>query len=217
VKYFVPAPAAVVFDMDGVLVDSERAWRQTEDEYLERIAPEYSKAHQGEVIGIRLEDLHRLMQAKFGAVVSWEAFAQRYHELGQQIYLQEASLIPGVKQTLEILKRRAIAMGLASSSPHIWIDLALDRFGLRPYFRALLSGEDVAHGKPAPDIYLAAVKALDKRPQTCWAVEDADVGIQSAKAAGLFVVGFRNGHNDEQRLEGADRIIEALSELVPPL
>lgn len=203
--------------MDGVLVDSERAWRQTEDEYLERIAPKYSKAHQGDVIGIRLEDLHRLMQTKFGAVVSWEAFARRYHELGHQIYLQEASLIPGVKRTLETLRRRGVAMGLASSSPHEWINLVLGRFGLRPYFRAVLSGEDVAHGKPAPDIYLAAVAALGKRTQECWAVEDADVGIQSAKAAGLFAIGFRNGHNDEQRFEGADRIIEAVSELVPAL
>ena len=203
--------------MDGVLIDSEQAWRQTEDAYLERIAPEYSKAHQGDVIGIRLKDLHHLMQTKFGAVVSWEAFQQRYHELGHHIYVQKAALIPGVIQTLEALRQRGIAMGLASSSPHAWIDLALDRFGLRPYLRAILSGEDVAHGKPAPDIYLAAVAALGKRPQDCWAVEDADVGIQSAKAAALFAIGFRNGHNDEQRLEGADRIIEAMSELVTSL
>ena len=209
-------PAAIVFDMDGVLIDSERAWRQTEDEYLERIAPKYSKAHQGDVIGIRLEDLHRLMQSRFGAVISWEAFAQRYHELGHHIYLQKAALIPGVKQTLETLRRRGIAMGLASSSPHAWIDLVLDRFGLRPYLRATLSGEDVAHGKPAPDIYLAAVAALGKRPQECWAVEDADVGIQSAKAAGLFAIGFRNGHNGEQRFVQADHVIEAMSEIPLP-
>lgn len=215
-KYFVPAPAAVVFDMDGVLVDSERAWRQTEDEYLERIAPKYSKAHQNEVIGIRLKDLHRLMQVKFGAAVSWAAFQSRYGELGHEIYSRKAALIPGVEQALEVLARRGIAMGLASSSPHEWIDLALDRFGLRPFFGAILSGDDVPHGKPAPDIYLAAVNALGKRTQDCWAVEDADVGIRSAKAAGLVAIGFRNGHNDEQRFEKADRVIHALSELLPP-
>lgn len=207
-------PAAVVFDMDGVLVDSERAWRQTEDAYLASIAPKYSKAHQGEVIGIRLVDLHRLLRNKFGASLSWEAFARRYHKLGHQVYLEKANAIPGVVPTLDALRRRGVALGLASSSPHVWIDMVLERFRLRTFFGAIVSGDDVPRGKPAPDVYLAAVQALGVRPAACWAVEDADVGVQSAKAAGLFAIGFRNGHNDEQRFQEADRVIGDLSQIL---
>jgi beta-phosphoglucomutase-like phosphatase (HAD superfamily) len=108
-------------------------------------------------------------------------------------------------------------LGLASSSNRELIDVALDQAGLAPYFAATVSSEEVAHGKPAPDVYLEAARRLDVDPRRCSAVEDSHGGIRSAKAAGMRVIAIPNPSYppDGEALELADVVLGSLSELMP--
>lgn len=207
-------PAAVVFDMDGVLIDSEAAWRQAEDDYLRRIAPGYDPQHHGALIGLRLSDLYALAQKRFGATLDWETFRRHYDTVGEEIYRHRTNLLPGVRSTLKALEACAVPLGLASSSPPAWISATLNRFNLEAFFAAVVSGEDVPNGKPAPDVYLRAAAQLGVVAQNCWAVEDADVGVAAAKAAGMKVFGLRNGANHDQSLDQANVVIGALPDLL---
>ena len=208
------SPKAVVFDMDGVLINSEGIWEDIETAYLMEIAPGYSKANQPDIIGKRLKDLHQFLMDEFDTTVSFEDFDRHFRKMGEDIYRHRTELIPGVRQTLQGIQDRDIAIGLASSSPMVWINMTLQRFEIESFFATVVSGEQVAHGKPAPDIYRTAVENLGQNPQESWAVGDAAVGMQSAKSAGLTVIGFRNGHNDAQSFDDADHVISRLNLLL---
>ncbi len=203
-------PKAIVFDMDGVLIDSERIWEDVETDYLMDIAPGYTREHQQDIIGKRLRDLHQFLVDRFGTTVSFESFESHFHEMGDDVYRNKVPLMPAVTETLQALHDQNIQIGLASSSPLNWIDITLERFELKPFFNIVVSGDQVPKGKPAPDIYQAAAKHLKRYPKDCWAVEDSTVGIQSAQSAGMTVIGYRNGHNTEQSFDQADCIINHL-------
>jgi len=207
-------PKAIVFDMDGVLIDSERIWEEVETDYLMEIAPGYTREHQSEIIGKRLRDLHQYLINHLGATLSFEPFEQHFHEMGDEVYRQKVPLMPAVKETLQLLKDQAIPIGLASSSPTAWINITLERFELAHFFNTVISGEQVEKGKPAPDIYQAASQKLNQQSHDCWAIEDSTVGIQSAQSAGMTVIGYRNGHNTKQSFEQVDCIINHLGLLI---
>jgi HAD superfamily hydrolase (TIGR01509 family) len=207
-------PAAIVFDMDGVLVDSERAWYEAENDYLRKIAPGYTEAHHHLAVGVRLKDLYQTMCERFGATLSYDDFRAHYAAVGKDIYAHHADPIAHAADTLAALHQKKIPLGLASSSPHAWIDTTLKRFGIQSYFDVVISGEDVEAGKPAPHIYLAALAGLGQTPETCWAVEDATVGLESASSAGLWAIGFRNGGNENQSFAAAHQVIHTLTEII---
>jgi HAD superfamily hydrolase (TIGR01509 family) len=207
-------PAAIVFDMDGVLIDSERAWYEAENDYLKKIAPGYTDAHHDLAVGVRLKDLHQTMCDHFGATLSYNDFRAHYATVGKDIYAHRADPIPHAADTLAILHKKEIPLGLASSSPHEWIEAVLGRFQFHNYFNAVISGEDVEAGKPAPDIYQAALVALGQTAEKCWAVEDAAVGLKSASSTGLWTIGFRNGGNENQSFEAAHQVIHSLIEII---
>ncbi|MFQ5796286.1 MAG: HAD family hydrolase [Candidatus Bipolaricaulia bacterium] len=211
-------PQAMVFDMDGVLVDGEKVWLDVyeEGEFLTSIAPDWSPEHKQDLIGLSVPALHRLLCDRFGVTLSLEHFRQYYNEVGREIYAERTVLMPKVQKTLSGLRQRDIPLGLASNSPREWIDITLERFELKPCFAAVVSGEEVARGKPAPDIYLEVVGRLGKRPRFCWAVEDTDIGVKVAKQAGLYTIGYRSehNHNHEQELDHADQILYDLSALL---
>ncbi len=209
-----PVPQAIVFDLDGVLLDSERVWAAREAEFAGKIAPGWSAGHHEELIGLRLRDLYRLLVDRYGATLPWEEFHAHYQELGAVIYREEAEPFEGVGEVLAALRARDLVLGLASSSPRAWIDTALDRFGWRVHFNTTVAGDEVPRGKPAPDVYREATRRLKIAPWRAWAVEDADVGLQAARKAGLWTVGFRNGSNHTQRFSEADEVVEAMSDVL---
>jgi len=209
-----PAPEGIVFDMDGVLLDSERAWAAREVEFAEKIAPDWWARRHGELIGLRLGDLYQLFVDRYGATLAWEEFKAHYDRVGAVVYREEAEPFAGVGEVLAAAGARGLALGLASSSPRAWIDTALDRFGWRAHFDATVSGEEVPRGKPAPDVYREATRRLNIAPWRAWAVEDADVGLQAARKAGLWTVGFRHGSNPAQRFSEADDVVEAMPEVL---
>ena len=204
---------AVIFDMDGVIVDSEIHWKTTEGYFLQSLIPAWSVNDQDKIIGLGVLDLYELLVNTYHLQQTKEQFLEIYQEMANEIYGQKVSLIEGFTELLSALNTNAIPVALASSSPTSWINIMLERFSLRDSFQAVVSADELAgQGKPSPAIYLLTATRLGVRPNRCIAIEDSKNGVLSAKNAGMFCVGYRNGFNGEQDLSRADMIIHHFAE-----
>jgi HAD superfamily hydrolase (TIGR01509 family) len=205
---------AVVFDMDGVLVDSELHWIQVESKFLRELIPEWDDFAQESIKGMSAFDVHALLACDYGLSISHAEFIGYYQSLAAQIYGEQSSMIPGALDLLRRVSSQNLPTALASSSPHAWINIVVERFELEPFFQAVVSSDDVGgKGKPAPDIYLYASRLLGVNPAACLAVEDSAKGVRSAKAAGMKCIGFRNGFNERQDLTEADAVVDDFAAL----
>ena len=205
---------AVIFDMDGVLVNSEQVWPQVKGNFFYELSDTWSSDLEYKILGKSLKGIHEFMVAEFGATISFEEFKQRYTDKAQEVYEQRVSLMPGAQETLAAVSAQSLPLALASSSLHSWIDMVVDRFDLRNYFQHIVSSEDVnSVGKPAPDIYLYTAKKLQIVPENCLVIEDSKHGIASAKAAGMIAIGYEYPEN-EQDLTEADYVINNLSKIL---
>ncbi len=208
---------AVVFDMDGVLIDSGSIW--------ERIIGEFFADYQ-----VALSDLDQEAFAGGDNSRQWASYLRR--NLGMSLseeeiidrvvsdllaaYADEVPLLPGAAEALSRLSA-VYPLALASSSPRAVIAYALERSGLLKLFSAWVSSDDVARGKPAPDVYLEACARLGVPPECCVAVEDSRFGVRAAKTAGLRVVAIpqRSVPLDEASLSLADRVLDSIVALSP--
>ncbi len=204
---------AVIFDMDGVIVDSEIHWKTTEGYFLQSLIPGWSTNDQDRIIGLGVLDLYTLLVDSYHLQKTQEEFLEIYQEMANEIYGQKVSLTAGFTELLTALHTNKIPVALASSSPTSWINIMLERFCLRDSFQAVVSADELkGQGKPSPAIYLLTATLLGVRPDRCVAIEDSKNGVLSAKNAEMFCVGFRNGFNDEQDLSQADMIIHHFAE-----
>jgi HAD superfamily hydrolase (TIGR01509 family) len=200
---------ALIFDMDGVIVDSELHWKSLEGYFLQSLIPGWTMQDQGRIIGMSLENLYTMLRDEYGMAESEQAFLEQYHMMAEQIYREKARLLPGFRETLDRLLAMEVPLALASSSPRNWIEIVLDKFDLRSAFRVVVSaGEIGGKGKPAPDIYLYTAEKLGVPPGGCIVIEDSKNGVLSAGNAGMYCIGFRNGFNEEQDLSAADVVID---------
>jgi HAD superfamily hydrolase (TIGR01509 family) len=209
---------AVVFDLDGVLIDSEQAWdearRRVAEERGGRWRPEATTA----MMGMSASEWSRYLHDRLGVPGAPGAISGAVVALVLEAYDQRLPLLPGARETVQTFAKRW-PLGLASSSNRAVIEVFLDRSGLRGCFRAVVSSEEVAHGKPAPDVYLAAVEALAVEPHTAVAVEDSSNGIRAASAAGARVVAIPNRTFPPPAdvLALADAVLASLTDLTPDL
>jgi HAD superfamily hydrolase (TIGR01509 family) len=207
-------PKAIIFDMDGVLVDSEHWWQKLGQKFYTKLLGKWNKKNQHQIIGRSLKDIHRILQNKYGLKMSWPEFMNNYNQMAKQVYQKQCNLMPGALEVLDFLAGANIKLALASSSFRSWIDMALKRFDLVDYFNAIISAQDVgSRGKPAPDIYLCTAQKLQTDPARCIVVEDSKNGILSAKAAGMIAIGYQTPDNNGQDLRQADIIINNLKNL----
>jgi HAD superfamily hydrolase (TIGR01509 family) len=205
---------AVIFDMDGVMVESESHWRIFERDFLTSLTSTWTQADQRKILGLGLDDLYTLLSSEYHVKTTKDQFVRRYHERAREIYGQHVALTEGFSDVLSLLNQHRVLVGLASSSPRNWIDLVLQRFGLQGSFQVVVSAEEVeGKGKPEPAIYLLTTQQLGVPAARCVAIEDSKNGVLSAKQAGMFCIGLRNGFNEEQDLSKADLIIHHLAEL----
>ena len=196
--------------MDGVLVDSEIHWKQIQSQFLQGLIPTWSEQDQIQLIGLSARDVYKRLVDVYGIKLSVQDYFDYYKGISHEIYGVRSALLPGVVEVLSDLSNCNI--GLASSSPHAWIDIVLDRFDLRKYFMSIVSSDDVGGvGKPDPRIYKYALTKLGV--ETAIAIEDSEKGVQSAKSAGLKCIAIQNGFNDHQNLDAADMLIHSLSEI----
>ena len=205
---------AVIFDMDGVIIDSEPFhWDVNKKIFRDLEITVCFKEYQ-KYIGVSnttmwtdLKTKHRLPQS-VGDLV-------RVQVSGNLEFMEREHFEPidGVVSLLADLKKNAVAVGLASSSPYNVIAIVLKKFRIRDHFSAVVSGEDFQKGKPEPDIFLKAAQLLGTAPHYCAVVEDATHGVTAAKAAGMRCVGFANKNSCDQDLTKADLTVQSLSEL----
>jgi HAD superfamily hydrolase (TIGR01509 family) len=209
---------AVVFDMDGVLIESEEVWDAVREAYVRERGGRYDAAVQRALMGMSSVEWSRYLHETAGVPDDPAAINAEVVRRMLEAYRGHLPLIPGA---VDAVKRLAghVRLAVASSSNRPLIDAVLDVAGLAQYFEATVSSEEVPRGKPAPDVYLEAARRLGVVPERCAAIEDSHGGIRSAKAAGMRVIAFPNrGYPpDEESLAQADVVIRSLDELTPEL
>ena len=178
---------AVVFDLDGVLVDSEPVWEQVRRQVVAEHGGHWAPDAQQRLMGMSTGEWARYLGEDLGVGLPPETIAAEVIDQMKARYAEHVPFMPGAAGAVRRLAA-SWPLGLASSSPPVLIDAVLDGAGLRDCFAVAMSTEEVAHGKPAPDIYLAVTERLGRRPRRCAAVEDSANGLRSAAAAGLRVI-----------------------------
>jgi HAD superfamily hydrolase (TIGR01509 family) len=178
---------AVIFDLDGVIVDSEPVWEEVRRRYVDEHGGTWQSDSQQRLMGMSTREWARYLSAELGVDRSPEQVAADVIDEMARRYADRVPLIPGADQ---VVRRIAAGwtLGLASSSPTRLIDAALAATGLAEVFAVTLSTERVERGKPAPDVYVAVARRLAADPVRCVAVEDSSNGVRSAAAAGMRVV-----------------------------
>ena len=179
--------AAVVFDLDGVLLDSEQVWDEAREQLAEERGGRWHPQAQQDMMGMSSTEWSRYMHDTIGLPEPPEQINREVVERLSAIYREHLPALPGAREAVERLAARW-PLGLASSSNRELIDLALELLGVEHLFAATVSSEEVASGKPAPDVYLEAARRLGVDPAEAAAVEDSNNGILAAKAAGMRVV-----------------------------
>jgi HAD superfamily hydrolase (TIGR01509 family) len=207
---------AVVFDLDGVIVDSEHVWDEVREELSRERGGRWHPGAQRDMMGMSSTEWSRYMHDVIGLSEPPEEISAQVVRRLLARYRDELPLVPGAVEAVRRLAS-AFPLGLASSSNREVIDAVLELAGLTACFRATVSSEEVAHGKPAPDVYLEAAARLGVDPRVCVAIEDSHNGIRSAKAAGMAVVATPNPRYPpgEDALAEADAVIESVAVLEP--
>jgi HAD superfamily hydrolase (TIGR01509 family) len=208
--------AAVILDLDGVLVDSERVWSAARAEVAERHGGRIGPAEVRAMQGMSSTEWSTHMHDALGVDLPPPAISDAVVELVQAEYRRRVPLLPGARKSVLRLAGRW-PLGLASSANRPIIDLVLELTGLRASFAATVSSEEVARGKPAPDVYLRAAGALAEPAERCVAVEDSTNGLLSAAAAGMIVVAVPNAEFPPaaDALARAALVLRSLDELRP--
>jgi len=202
---------ALFFDMDGVLVDSEDFWiASKEAELLEQLGD--GDITVAETTGMNYRELYDYLDENYDLTMDREAFLDWYERTAQRIYSEEVSMLPGAQDLIEEVQAAGVRVGLVSSSPHDWIDIVQERFGLS--VDAVISADAIDQpAKPEPHVYESAAERLGVEPARCTAVEDSRPGIEAASRAGMHVVGFRYGNDDDTDRSEADYVAQSPEDL----
>ncbi|HUX54585.1 MAG TPA: HAD family phosphatase [Williamwhitmania sp.] len=210
---------AVIFDMDGVIVDSEPLHKEVERQMFTEFGMAISPEQQHRFTGTSNAGMWAQLKAEF----------KLPKELGYYVAIKEerylkalaangsVSLVPGAEELLKSLFNYGVPIALASSSSLTNIHLVLRKFNIGRYFKALASGEEVALAKPNPAVFILAAQRLGIAPQNCVVIEDSTNGVLAAKAAGMACVGLQSDVSLGQNLEVADLVVLSLTNLSPDL
>ena len=185
-------PAAVIFDLDGVLIDSEQLWNGSKEALVRETGGRWRDEAPTVMMGMSSPEWAAYLQ-ELGVPMDVEAISRDVVRRMEEGYRRELPLLPGAGDAITALADRW-PLGLASSSNREVIDLVLELSGFGDAFLVTVSSEEVERGKPAPDVYLAAARGLGVDPAECEAVEDSSNGLRSAAAAGMTVIAVPNPH-----------------------
>lgn len=182
----------VIFDLDGTLVDSEPASRRVWEAFLNRFGHTLSDTVYAQMIGRRKDVSIQLVKDRFALPLSPSEILHQRSQLSQQLGSQPLLPMLGLGEVMDVLRRYQCPWGVATSSQREYAEKVLKDLGIWAECRALATGDDVAHGKPAPDLFLLAAEQLGVAAETCLAVEDSAAGCESALSAGMTVVAIPN-------------------------
>jgi HAD superfamily hydrolase (TIGR01509 family) len=207
---------AVVFDLDGVIVDSEQVWEEVRADYVRSAGLEYPERATRDMMGMSSPEWSRYLAEELGVPGTPAQINADVVERMLARYGEAPPLIPGAVEAVRAIARRW-PVAIASSSNRELIEVVLRAARLADEVREVVSSEEVPRGKPAPDVYLEAARRLAAEPSRCVAVEDSHNGIRSARAAGMVVFAVPNPHfpPDEEAMAQADVVLRSIAELTP--
>jgi beta-phosphoglucomutase family hydrolase len=204
---------AVIFDMDGVLVESEHIHIEAEQQTLLKHGVRISADELHKYTGTTAEFMFTELIKNYRLKTTFERMFNEKEEILFKLLEKETRPTKGVIDLLKRLKRKGIKLAIASSSHRKLIDYVLRRLDIGRLFDFVVSAEDIAHSKPNPEIFLKSARGLKVESVECLVVEDAKLGIEAAKNAGMKVIGYRNLHSGDQDLSRADMIVYDFSRL----
>jgi HAD superfamily hydrolase (TIGR01509 family) len=209
---------AIIFDLDGVLADSEPWWNEIDKNLLAKYGVPYHGEYHRKVLGVSYRVAVEFYRKTFGLSVPTEELMRRRGEIAAEFFTNRIGLFPSTRGVIEELRQMNLPLAIATSSVSASARPFLDRHGLTAFFDVIVTGEEIERGKPKPDIYLRAAEKLSVSADGCLVIEDALPGIAAAKAAKMRVAGipdtrFVDGRKYEKQ---ADYVLRDLSE-IPPL
>lgn len=186
-----PLPDAVVFDNDGLLLDTESVWTRAEQDLFERRGVEFTPAHKRELVGTSAEIAGAVLERRLGEPGRAAELIEELNALVVAELEHGVEAMIGARELLHTLKERGTPIGLVSNSPLVFVERSLQIVGFHDHFDVVLSAHEVAKPKPAPDPYLEACRRLRVEPgPSVVALEDSPTGVAAARAAGLTVIGI---------------------------
>ncbi len=206
---------AVIFDMDGVIIDSEPIHHMIEKKLFEDLGIDVPYELHKSFVGKTTRDMFSRLKEEYGLMQSLEELIEmkdiRYYNYLKS--LDSLPAVPGVTDLIKTLYSNGLKLAVASSAPVREIDLVVESFGLSEFFISRTSGEEVKKGKPEPDIFLLAAERVGVEPAECVVIEDSRNGILAARAAGMKCIAFMNPNTKPQDLSEADMVVTDLSQL----
>ncbi|ELY54459.1 HAD family hydrolase [Natronolimnohabitans innermongolicus] len=206
--------SAVLFDMDGVLVDSEDYWVEFERDELFPDAVPHADVDLAETSGMNFREIYDYLEAEYGTAIARSEWIDRFDAAAEEIYTERVELLDGLRDLLAELETAGVPTAVVSSSPHDWIRTVLERFDLEGEFDRVISADDIdAASKPEPDVFEYAADEMGVPAEECVVVEDSENGIVAADRADAAVVAYRiDAHGDIDR-SPADEIVDSPAEL----
>ena len=211
-------PEAVILDLDGVLLDSEQRWNQIKEAFVRETGGRWRAEAPRAMMGMSSTEWSAYLHDSLGVPMDPESINREVASRMQTSYARELPLLPGAPEAVRVLAARW-PLGLASSSNREIIDRFLELADLSREFRVTISSEEVARGKPAPDVYREAARRLEVDPARCVAVEDSSNGIRAATAAGMTVIAVPNADYppEDEALELATARVAGIGDVTPAL
>jgi len=211
-----PSDLAVIFDMDGVLVDSEPLHLQALNEVLGPLGHHATAAENEQFLGWTSEECWQVLIERYHlSADNLQQYLAHYDECLLRLLQHPVVPTRGAPELLALLRGLGVRLALASASKRSWLDATLRALGLDRAFDVVVTGDEVVHGKPAPDIFLLAASRLGVSPERCIVIEDSLNGVLAARRAQMTVVALRNPAATNLPLDAADRVIDSLADWDP--
>jgi HAD superfamily hydrolase (TIGR01509 family) len=207
---------AVIFDMDGVLIDSQPLHFETDNWLFKSFNIDPTKVDLTATQGKSNPDIWQGFLERFGITTPLDEMMQRSVEMKLKLFSErECVPIAGIPELLQSIRAEKLPCAVASSSAEAVVTLVLKKIGVRDFFDIILSGETVTKSKPEPEVFLKTASLLSVRPENCVVIEDAMYGVTAAKRAGMKCIGYKNLNTGNQDLSRADFIVDKISDITP--
>jgi len=205
---------ALVFDMDGVIIDSEPLQAEIAVHVLKKLGGNPQPREFYEFIGVRNEEMWTILKERHNIKESVKEILEIHQDYKKKRFSEaDVETVEGIPELIKEAKSRGLKIALATSSPKFLAEHILKKFDLYKYFNVLVTADDITHSKPDPEIYIKAAQFLGVKPEECIAIEDAHFGVKAAKAAGMKCIAYVNPNSGNQDLSEADCKVYSIKDI----
>ncbi len=206
---------AVLWDFDGVIVDSEKLWRTEAVNFYLQICPHFDSKDMHQFVGGSLKNAWQIFRGKYGVKMDYPEFKLKCENFALKYIYNSAQLSPNIRKCFEKLRENNIPQAIATSGTKRWVESVIDKLNIREFFTTIISSDDTdGRGKPFPDVFLLAAKKLGVNPAKSLIIEDSFNGVRAGKTAKATVYGYQNGYNHTQDLSDADFLFSDFLEIL---